>query len=405
MARVLLLLPSATYRAPDFLDAARALDVEVVVASDHRQTLAGAMGDRALHLELHDPEAAAAAIVALARRSPLDAVVAVDDQGVLVAAEAAARLGLPANPPAAVAATRDKAMMRRAFAEARVPQPAYRVVGPEDDVAAVASELGFPCVVKPVALSGSRGVIRVDDPAATVAAATRVRRILCDADDDTGGPLLVERFVEGAEVAVEGLLRAGRLEVLAVFDKPDPLDGPYFEETIYVTPSRKDPAILATVASRTADAAVALGLREGPIHAELRVAGDDVVVLELAARSIGGLCSRALRFGAGVRLEELILRHALGLPLDGVRREAAAAGVMMLPIPRAGVLTAVNGQDRAEAVTGIAGLEITIHPGRRVEPLPEGDRYLGFLFARAATPGEVEDSLRTAHGLLDVVID
>jgi biotin carboxylase len=405
VARVLLLLPSATYRAADFLDAARALHVEVVVASEQLQTLAGAMGDRALHLELHDPDAAAEAIVALARRAPLDAVVAVDDQGVLVAAEAAARLGLPANPPAAAAATRDKAVMRRAFAEAGVPQPAYRVVRPEDDVAAVASELGFPCVVKPLSLSGSRGVIRVDDPASTNAAAERVRRILEDADESAGGPLLVERFVDGDEVALEGLLRAGRLEVLAVFDKPDPLDGPYFEETIYVTPSRKDPTTLATIASRTAAAIVALGLREGPIHAELRVSGDDAIVLEVAARSIGGLCSRALRFGAGVRLEELILRHALGLPLDGVRRETAAAGVMMLPIPRAGVLTAVRGQDRARAVEGIAGLEITIHAGRPVQPLPEGDRYLGFLFARAATPVEVERSLRTAHGHLEVVID
>ena len=405
MARVLLLLPSATYRAPDFLDAARALDVEVVVASEQRQTLAGAMGDRALHLELDDPDAAAEAIVALARRSPLDAVVAVDDQGVLVAAAAAARLGLPANPLAAVAATRDKAVMRRAFARPGVPQPAYRVIGPEDDVAAVATELGFPCVVKPVSLSGSRGVIRVDDPVATEDAATRVRRILGDAGEDTGGPLLVERFVDGDEVALEGLLRAGRLEVLAVFDKPDPLDGPYFEETIYVTPSRKQPATLATIASRVADATGALGLREGPIHAELRVSGDDVFVLEVAARSIGGLCSRALRFGAGVHLEELILRHALGLPLDGLRREAVAAGVMMLPIPRAGVLAAVRGQDRARAVAGIAGLEITIHPGRPVQPLPEGDRYLGFLFARGATPAEVEQSLRTAHGCLEIVID
>jgi len=405
VARVLLLLPSATYRAADFLEAARALDVDVVVASEQRQTLAEAMGDRALHLDLHDRDAATEAIVALARRGPIDAVVAVDDQGVLVAAEAAARLGLPANPHAAVAATRDKAVMRRAFAAAGVPQPTYRVVGPEDDVAAVASALGFPCVVKPLSLSGSRGVIRADDPVATDAAATRVRRILEEADEDAGGPLLVERFVEGDEVALEGLLRAGRLEVLTVFDKPDPLDGPYFEETIYVTPSRKGSATLARIASHTADAIRALGLREGPVHAELRVSGDDVCVLEVAARSIGGLCSRALRFGAGVRLEELILRHALGLPLDGLHRESAAAGVMMLPIPRAGVLVAVHGQDEARAVPGIAGLEITIHPGRPVQPLPEGDRYLGFLFARAATPAEVEHALRTAHGQLEVVID
>jgi biotin carboxylase len=405
VARVLLLLPSATYRAADFLDAARLLDVDVVVASEQRQTLAGAMGDRALHLDLRDLDAAVEAIVGLAGRAPIDAVVAVDDQGALVAAQAATRLGFPTNSPAAVAATRDKAVMRRAFARAGVPQPAFRVVGPDDDVAAVASEIGFPCVVKPVSLSGSRGVIRADDPAATDTAAARVRRILEQAGDDACGPLVVERFVDGDEVAVEGLVRAGRLEVLAVFDKPDPLDGPYFEETIYVTPSRKDPTVLAAITSRTADAIAALGLREGPIHAELRVSGDDVFALEVAARSIGGLCSRALRFGAGVRLEELILRHALGLPHPGVGRESAASGVMMLPIPRAGVLAAVGGQDRARAVAGIAGLEITIHPGRPVQPLPEGDRYLGFLFARGATAAEVERSLRTAHGLLEIVID
>jgi biotin carboxylase len=405
VARVLLLLPTATYRAPDFLDAARALDVEVVVASEARQTLAEAMGDRALHLDLADPDAAAQAVVDLARRAPLDAVVAVDDQGVLVAAEAAARLGLPANPLAAVAATRDKSTMRRAFAAAGVPQPEFRVCGPDDDVADVATTVGLPCVVKPVSLSGSRGVIRADTSGEAAAAAARVRRILAAADEDPHGPLLVESFVGGDEVALEGLVRGGALEVLAIFDKPNPLDGPYFEETIYVTPSRKDAATLAGVAGATAIAIAALGLREGPVHAEMRVVDGEACVLEVAARSIGGLCSRALRFGAGVSLEEVILRHALGLPLDGIRRETAAAGVMMLPIPRAGTLVAVRGRDEARRVAGIAGLEITIHPGRPVHPLPEGDRYLGFLFARGDTPEAVETALRAAHAELDVVIE
>ena len=405
MPRVLLLLPSATYRAPDFLDAARALDVEVVVASEQPQALAVAMGDRALHVELREPGPAADAIVALAGRTAIDAVVAVDDQGVLVAAEAAARLGLPANPPSAVAATRDKAAMRHALATADVPQPAYRVAGPDDDVAALASEVGLPCVVKPVSLSGSRGVIRADDPATAVVAAARVRRILDEAGEDPKGPLLVEHFVSGDEVAVEGLLSAGRLDVLAIFDKPDPLDGPFFEETIYVTPSRKGTTAQTTIETRTADAIEAIGLREGPIHAELRISGNEVRVLEVAARSIGGLCSRALRFGTGIRLEELILRHALGLPVEGLGREVGAAGVMMLPISHAGVLRAVRGQDRARAVPGIAGLDITIHPDRAVRPLPEGDRYLGFLFARGVTPDEVEQSLRAAHEQLEVVIE
>ena len=205
-------------------------------------------------------------------------------------------------------------------------------------------------------------------------------------------------------MAVEGLLRGGALEILAVFDKPDPLEGPYFEETIYVTPSRLPAETLEAVSLYTAEAAAALGLVEGPIHAELRIDGDSVWMLELAARSIGGLCSRSLRFGMGVSLEELILRHALGLPLDDLGREAAASAVMMLPIPRAGVLKEVRGQAEARAVPGVTGLEISIAPGKAVRALPEADRYLGFLFARAKTPEQAERALRTAHGQLEIVI-
>jgi biotin carboxylase len=402
---VLLLLPSATYRASDFLDAARTLGVGVVVASDVKQTLADAMGDRALEVPLDLPDAAADAIVALAKRTPFDAIVAVDDQGVLVAAEASARLGLPTSSPDAVARTRDKAALRRVLEGAGVPQPAYRLAGADADIAALASEVGLPCVVKARSLAGSRGVIRAGDTNEATAAAARVRRIVADAGGSPATPILIERFVGGDEVAVEGLVRDGRLDVLAIFDKPDPLDGPYFEETIYVTPSRRSPSDLAELERHAGDAIAALGLREGPVHAELRIAAGHATVLEVAARSIGGLCSRTLRFGAGVALEELILRHALGLPIDDLRRERDAAGVMMLPIPRAGVLRRVNGVDRARALPGIAGLEITIAPGRPVRPLPEGDRYLGFLFARAPTPDAVERALRNAHAALEVIIE
>jgi biotin carboxylase len=260
-------------------------------------------------------------------------------------------------------------------------------------------------VIKPLSLSGSRGVIRADDPDGARAAAERVRGILAAAGEPADVPLLLEGYLPGAEVAVEGLLRSGRLEVLAIFDKPDPLEGPYFEETLYITPSRLPAAVLAEVARITGQAARALGLREGPLHAELRVDGESVRVLELAARSIGGLCSRALRFGVGVSLEQLILRHALGLGVGDLGRESMAAGVMMLPIPRAGTLVAVEGQEQARAVPGIGGLEITIARGRPLVPLPEGDRYLGFLFASAPTPEAVERSLRAAHALLRVRIE
>ncbi|MDP8943648.1 MAG: ATP-grasp domain-containing protein, partial [Actinomycetota bacterium] len=273
------------------------------------------------------------------------------------------------------------------------------------DVAALAAEVGLPCVVKPLSLTASRGVIRADDPPAAARAAARARSILADAGEDPDGPLLVESYVPGAEVAVEGLLRGGELEVLAVFDKPDPLEGPYFEETILVTPSRLWPEALARVERLTAEAAAALGLREGPVHAELRLDGERAWVLELAARSIGGLCSRSLRFGIlGASLEEVVLRHALGMSLDELRREAAASGVMMLPIPRAGTLVEVRGQGEALAVAGVAGLELGVHPGAEVRPLPEGDRYLGFLFARGETPDDVERALRGAHARLEVEI-
>ncbi len=409
MSRILLILPSSTYRASDFLDAAETLDAEVVVGCDERQTMSDTMGERALELDLEDPELAAEQIVAHADRVALDAIVAVDDRGVLPAALASERLGLAHNPPGAVATTRDKARLRQALA-GHVPQPAHRAAHVGDDVAELAFQVGFPCVIKPVSLSASRGVIRVDDREEAAAAAERIRHILTCSDADPDGPLLVEAYVPGREVAVEGLVRDGTLEVLAVFDKPDPLEGPYFEETLYVTPSRESDQVLERIHEVTADAVAAVGLREGPVHAEARIRpdgpdGGEVVFLELAARSIGGLCSRALRFGLGVSLEELLLRHALGRPLEGLQREPAASGVMMLPIPRAGTLRSVDGRDAARAVDGIVGLRITIADGTEVEPLPDGDRYLGFLFARSETPADVERSLREAASTLDARIE
>ena len=400
MPRVLLLLPTKTYRAKDFLAAAGRLGVDVVVGSERRQAMADAMGDRAIVVPLGNVDAAVDIIVALHDRLSLDAVVAVDDQGVAVAAAASARLGLAHNPVDAVAATRDKAVLRARLAAAAVAQPNYGLVAPGQSVAAAAAQVGYPCVVKPVSRSGSQGVIRVDDDVQAVAAVDRVRAIVGPLE-----PVLVEGFVVGAEVAVEGLLVAGALQVLAVFDKPDPLDGPFFEETIYVTPSCQPALVQVSLAATVASAAAALGLREGPVHAELRVGADGrPVVIEVAARSIGGLCSRALRFGPGISLEEVIVRHAVGAGLDGLRREAQASGVMMLPIRAAGVLVKVSGQAEALAVDGVVGLEISIPTGRPVVPLPEGDRYLGFVFARGPTPADVALALRRAEAALDVVV-
>ena len=392
---MVLVLPTSTYRATDFVTAARALGAEVVVASDRVSPALDRDGTRAVEVPFDDPERAAAILTNLDDRGPVDAVIAVDDQGVVLAARAAELLGLPHNPPGAAARTRDKRALRTALDADEVPQPRW---APIDDLDHL-PEVGYPCVVKPAGLSGSQGVIRADDAATARAAAHRASTIAC------GEPLLVEEFVPGAEVAVEALMRDGRLDILAVFDKPDPLDGPYFEETIYVTPSRLPDAAQAQVARVTRDAAAALGLTEGPVHAELRIDGDRVRVIDVAARSIGGLCARALRFGAGISLEEVILRHALGQPIADLRRADGASGVMMLPIPETGTLRAVHGQEAARAVPGIVGLEISINPGRPVIALPEGDRYLGFLFARGDTPGEVDATLRAAHARLDIAIE
>ncbi|PZS20548.1 MAG: hypothetical protein DLM54_05615 [Acidimicrobiales bacterium] len=424
MARIVLLLPTATYRAAAFLAAATELGAEVVVASERRQALARTMGDRAVVVNFDKPQAAADVIVDLGQRRRIDAVVAVDDQGLLTAALASAALGLPHNSPEAVGATRDKAALRSRLAATGVSQPEWRVAGPEADghqVTRLCQELGLPCVLKPVSLAASRGVIRVNDSASAPPTAARIRAIAAEAG--ASSTLLVERYVPGREVAVEGLLRRARLEVLAIFDKPDPLEGPYFEETIYVTPSRLPADVQRGVTDLVGAACAALGLVEGPVHAEVRTDGSALWLIEVAARTIGGLCSRALVLGAGISLEHLVVAHALALEnlpprsasttvqgehggprRGGADARMAASGVMMLPIPMGGVLEGVGNKQRASELPGVTDLEISIAPGRRVRPLPEGDRYLGFIFARADTPEEVETALRAAHDTLDICI-
>lgn len=408
----MLLVPTVTYRASDFMEAARELGIEAAIASDHSQAMAESMGERAIVIPFDDPDEAAARIVESARRTAVDAVVPIDEAGVVPAALAAHELGLPHNPPEAVAATRDKAALRRALAGSHVPQPAFAVAEVGDDVGALAEAVGLPCVVKPVSLSASRGVIRADTVEAAGAAAERVREVLRHADPgaeappDPDGPLLVEAYVPGEEVAVEGLLVGGRVEILALFDKPDPMEGPYFAETLLVTPSRLADDVQAEIRRVVSVAAEAVGLREGPIHAEVRVdPRRRVWFLELAARSIGGLCARTLRFGTGMSLEEVVLRHAAGLPLRGLAREASAAGVAMLYPPRAGTLSRVDGVEAAEAVPGVESVDLTLRPGAEVRPLPDSSRYLGFVFARGVAPEDVEGALRSAVDALEVVVE
>jgi biotin carboxylase len=409
MLRVLLLIPTTTYRTEDFVAAAAKLDVEMVVASERPNVLEAALPDNLLTLDFADPLKAARSVADFARRHPVDAVVPVDDRTTVVGAAIAERLGLRSSSVEAVSTTRNKHRMREAFARAGVRSPRFILLNVADDPEAAAERATYPCVLKPTVLAGSRGVIRADDPAAFVAAFRRIAAILAESEmaglGDGREEVLVEEFIPGREVALEGLLVGGELHVLALFDKPDPLDGPYFEETIYVTPSRLPEDVQAAIAAEARWAARALGLVEGPIHAELRVNEHGSWVVEVAARTIGGLCSRTLRFGAGISLEELVIRHALGVELDSLERERRPAGVMMIPIPRGGVLRAVQGREDAAAVPGIEDVTISAHVGQELVPLPEGSRYLGFILARAESPDAVEAALRAAHARLHFDVD
>lgn len=398
--RVLLLMSPNTYRAGAFLEAAAGLGLEVVQGVDLPAQLAG-YWNVPLHVDFSNPEDAIRKIVEFHTHTPLDAVLSVDDSATVLAAKANEALGLPGNSPESALAARDKHVMREMLAAGGAPVPGFRRFSVADDAGWIASQVDYPCVVKPLRLSGSRGVIRADGPQEFARAFARIRRLLvADGNDPTGTQVLVEDFIPGLEVAVEGLLTAGSLRVLALFDKPDPLDGPFFEETLYVTPSRLPEEMQAHIASCTARAAAALGLGEGPVHAELRVNDAGPWIVEIAGRSIGGLCSRILQFGAGVCLEELILRHAVGLNLTGLEREERAAGVMMIPIPSAGLLTGVDGVEEARAVEGVEDVQVTARLRQPLVPLPEGASYLGFIFARGEDPAAVEEALRESHSRL-----
>lgn len=401
MPRAVVVLPSTSYRAHDFVSAAESLGIDLVVASEQPPPFD--MGDRYLEIDCSDPQLAAEQVAALGDDVPLDGLVAADDGGVVVVALAGNALGLRANPADAASATRNKHLMRDRLAAAEVPQPDYGVATTAADIAETASRVGFPLVLKPLDRSASQGVIRVDTLKTLLTSVERVREIIKD-DSDTV-PLMFESYVAGEEVAVEGLVSEGELIVLAILDKPDTGTGPFFPETIMITPSRmadryRDECV------RVAQAAVTgLGLTHGPVHVEIRINDGRASIIEVAARSIGGLCSRSLNFGLmGTTLETLILRNAIGMDKPELRRETEASGVLMIPIPRSGRLKAVEGLDQCRAIPGVTGIEMTLKPGTELLAPPEGDRYLGFVFARGTTPEVVEEALQKAQSTITVEV-
>ena len=407
--RILLLLPTKTYRAKAFLSAASQLGVSVAIGSDQPQTLSELSPRKSLVLNFNQPENATKQIVAFAQTHPIDAVVGVDDDTTILVSMVSRALSLPHNSVESARTTRSKYQMRKVLATGGIASPHFELVSISADPTEIATVVNYPCVLKPLSLSASRGVIRANDPREFVTAFQRIVSILGSSDvksrkDVRAQQLLVEDFIPGIEVALEGILIRGRLKVLAIFDKPDPLDGPFFEETLYITPSRLPVDVQNDIISCTARTAEVLGLREGPVHAELRVNDKGAWIIEIAARSIGGLCARTLRFGTGISLEELIIRHAIGMEVESLQRERQPAGVMMIPIPHAGILREVRGKTDAEQVPGIEEVTVSIPIGQEVLPLPEGAKYLGFIFARGGTPEGVEASLREAQRRLEFII-
>jgi biotin carboxylase len=409
MVRVLLLSTTTGYQLRSFNEAAERLQVELVFATDRCQELDDPWRDRAIAVRFHDEARSADAIAAA---GPFQGVLAVGDRPTMLAARAAERLGLPGNPPHAAAASSNKLETRARLGASGLNVPAYFTIPVSEPASRAASDprISFPCVLKPLGLSGSRGVIRADTREDFARAFDRIRLLLERVDVRAARTglehlILVEEFIEGREVAVEGVLTTGALQVFTIFDKPDPLDGPFFEETIYLTPTALDKPTRDVLSSAIQQATDALGLWHGPIHAECRIGPDGIFVLEVAARPIGGLCSRALRFEAGQSLEEVLLRHAIGEDISQIARERSASAVMMIPIPKPGRLRAVTGESDVLTVPNVEAVHITAKLGQMLEVLPEAGSYLGFIFSRADTPAAAEIAVREAHARLSFNID
>ena len=390
MKRVLFFAATTGYQVREFAEAARALDIELILATDRCHILDNPWGDDAAPVRFEDPEPG---IESLAGRGPFDGILAVGDRPACVAAQAAEYLrGLRYHPAEAARVAANKLLTRERFRDGGLRTPEFRICSsalPPDGIR-------YPCVLKPLDASASRGVIRADNAEEFRLAAERIARI-------RPGDILVEDYIPGREFALEGVVTAGKLQTLALFDKPDPLEGPYFEETIYVTPSRESAEMQEQIRDAAQAAVGALGLTDGPVHAEMRVNGQSVWMLEVAARPIGGLCARVLRFNDG-SLERLLLRHAVGDDVSGFHLTRGAHGVMMIPIPHAGVYRGVVGLEEARRVPGVEDIVITAKEGQEMLPLPEGSTYLGFLFFRGPTADEVVKGLREAHQRLQFLL-
>jgi len=401
--RILLVSPPESYRIQPYVRAALSLGIEVNLASQGEWAISSPHS-AGIDVPLQDHQSALAILEDLFRQRQYDAVIGTDDSTLELAARLAEITGRQQNLPTAVRRARRKDLSRICLLQAGLQVPAFSVVEVRQQQLLDKPHFGFPCVIKPLALSGSRGVIRANTVEELNIGVQRSLRIISEETDlYEKTHLLLEQFIAGREFAIEGILSDGQLHVLAIFDKPDPMEGPYFEETYYISPARVSLSERQIIVESVQNACSAFGLVTGAVHAECRLNNQGAWLIELAARTIGGLCSRLLSFGTGYSLEQLVLANAIGLELP-LEPNDGAVGVLMLPTKEAGILRRVEGVMMAEKVPYIDEIEISLREGHRVSPLPEGASYLGFIFSTAPDSDKVEQALRDAYSLLNPVI-
>lgn len=386
--------------------AARSLGVELTIASDGKDSLVQELA-AGIHIDFDQPSASLQIIADHAKRQPVLAVLPSDDRSVPLSAGVAEALKLPHNSPQTAVLSRRKDLGRQHLRAAGLQVPSFQRLA-IDEIVKYGAVPAFdpPWVFKPLSLSASSGVIRVNHRDEVIAACHQISALVENlSDSEESSQILVESYIDGDEVAVEALMSAQGLRILAIFDKPDPLRGPYFEETLYVTPSRHNEKRLRNVQQQLEQAVQALGVQTGPIHAEFRLDHEDQAwILEIATRSIGGDCARSLEYIHGHSLESMIIANALALSLAPKGQTSAAAGVMMIPTTKPGVLRRVEGIMAAQQVPGVEAVELAVREGHELQVLPQASSYLGFIFARGDTSDEVEQALRQAHAHLNIVV-
>tara|TARA_B100000686_G_scaffold128253_1_gene135463 strand:- start:1091 stop:2335 length:1245 start_codon:yes stop_codon:yes gene_type:complete len=405
---VILIIPSASYRTGPFMNAVKKLDLKVLVISDKSQVFSGKYPDNLIIINFNHWQDRSDEISKWAKNNGLKAVIGVDEESIVLAANISNFLNVEHNPVESVLLTKDKYLMRNELLKLGIKSPWFKRFSIYESTKKIINEISFPCVIKPTFLSASRGVMRVNTMN-ELSDSIKIMYELLSLDElrKRGGEqsdwILFEEYIPGNEVAVEGLVTNGKLTVLAVFDKPEPLEGPTFEETIIVTPSVLTKEIQYSLLETIQNVVKALGILKGPIHAEARINKNGNYILECASRSIGGLCSKVLEFQGGMSLEELILRSYLGRNIEKSKLTDKARGVMMMPTEKMGILKEMRGVQDALNVKGITDLKLTVKPGEKLEPLPKGDRYLGFIFAEGNDQKLVIKALKNAWSKITVV--